>query len=66
MNKFMAGPISTAIMLVFLATGVVLIAAGIGNDGHIFLPLYGLIFLTLAAVIRVWKTFLRKPKPEKR
>ncbi len=65
MNKFMAGQLSTAIMLAFIAAGVVLIALGIGDDGHIFLPLYGLIFLTLAAVIRVWKDFLRKPKSRK-
>jgi len=65
MNKFMAEPISTAIMLVLIAAGVELIGLGIGNDGHIFLPIYGLIFLTLAAVIRVWKDFLRKSKPQK-
>jgi hypothetical protein len=49
-------------MFIFILAGTLLIIFGIGNDGRIFLPLYGLIFLTLAAVIRVWRTFVRKPK----
>ena len=62
MNKFMSRPISTILMFIFILAGTLLIIFGIGNDGRIFLPLYGLIFLTLTAVIRVWRTFVRKPK----
>ena len=62
MKKFMAGPVSTGLMLGLILAGIGLIAEGVVSDSLTLLAPFGIILLALAAVIRVWKTFMREPK----
>jgi hypothetical protein len=62
-NSFIAGPISTVLMFVFILAGIGFIGAGAVNDSlKVPWALGGIVSLAFAAVIRVWKDFIRKSK----